>query len=140
MADRILAGEAEADFLFVDFHAEATSEKGAMGWYLDGRVQGCGAPTPRAHGGPPGPPPQGTGFVTDLGMTGPAQSILGVKPENSVAVLGPPPPAAGGGGRPQKGGRPLHHRHRHGAVPLGHPGGPGGPPPLTPNPCRHCRL
>ena len=68
VADRILAGEgAEADLLFVDFHAEATSEKGAMGWYLDGRVQGCGAPHPRAHGGPPGPPPRARGLSPTWG-------------------------------------------------------------------------
>ena len=85
-ADEILAGEgAQADLLFVDFHAEATSEKGAMAWYLDGRVQavwGTHTHVPTADGQIL---PQGTGFITDLGMTGPARSILGVKPENSVA-------------------------------------------------------
>ena len=51
VADRILAGEgAEADLLFVDFHAEATSEKGAMGYYLDGRAQAVwGHPHPCPH-------------------------------------------------------------------------------------------
>jgi len=69
----------------VDFHAEATSEKGAMGWYLDGRVQavwGTHTHVPTADGQVL---PKGTGFISDLGMTGPAQSILGVVPENSIA-------------------------------------------------------
>ena len=85
-ADQILSGEgAQADLVFVDFHAEATSEKGALGWYLDGRVQavwGTHTHVPTADGQIL---PQGTGFITDLGMTGPALSILGVKPANSVA-------------------------------------------------------
>ena len=83
MADRLIEGEGkEADILLVDFHAEATSEKGAMGWYLDGRVS--------AVWGTHVPPadqqilPQGTGFVTDLGMTGPVRSILGVRPDVSI--------------------------------------------------------
>lgn len=83
-ADRLLAA-AEADLVVVDFHAEATSEKGAMGWYLDGRVQavwGTHTHVPTADGQIL---PQGTGFITDLGMTGPARSVLGLKPENSVA-------------------------------------------------------
>ena len=86
LADAILKGEGQkADVLLVDFHAEATSEKGAMGWYLDGRVQavwGTHTHVPTADGQIL---PRGTGFITDLGMTGPAQSILGVVPENSVA-------------------------------------------------------
>ena len=84
VADRILK-EGGADIAVVDFHAEATSEKGAMGYYLDGRVQavwGTHTHVPTADGQIL---PQGTGFITDLGMTGPALSILGVKPANSVA-------------------------------------------------------
>ena len=56
-----------------------------MAWYLDGRVQavwGTHTHVPTADGQIL---PRGTGFVTDLGMTGPARSILGVRPENSVA-------------------------------------------------------
>ena len=85
-ADEILAGEgAQADLLFVDFHAEATSEKGAMAWYLDGRVQAVWGTHTHVPTADAQILPQGTGFITDLGMTGPARSILGVKPENSVA-------------------------------------------------------
>ena len=86
IADEILAGEgAQADLLFVDFHAEATSEKGAMAWYLDGRVQAVWGTHTHVPTADAQILPQGTGFITDLGMTGPARSILGVKPENSVA-------------------------------------------------------
>ena len=85
-ADRILAGEgAQTDLVFADFHAEATSEKGAMGWYLDGRVQAVWGTHTHVPTADTQILPQGTGFVTDLGMTGPALSILGVKPENSIA-------------------------------------------------------
>ncbi len=83
VADRALK-EMDCDVVAVDFHAEATSEKGAMGYYLDGRAQavwGTHTHVPTADGQIL---PQGTGFVTDLGMTGPAQSILGIKPEQAV--------------------------------------------------------
>lgn len=74
----------DADLVFVDFHAEATSEKGAMAWYLDGRVQalwGTHTHVPTADGQIL---PKGLGFVTDLGMTGPYRSVIGIKPEQSV--------------------------------------------------------
>ena len=75
------------DLLLVDFHAEATSEKGAMGWHLDGRaaaVWGTHTHVPTADCRVL---PQGTGFVTDLGMTGPVNSVLGIKPENSLNLF-----------------------------------------------------
>ena len=68
----------------VDFHAEATSEKLAMGYYLDGRVSalwGTHTHVPTADGGVF---PKGTGYITDLGMTGPVESVLGIRPEQSV--------------------------------------------------------
>ena len=80
MADRCLRS-LDADIKLVDFHAEATSEKGAMAWYLDGRVQavwGTHTHVPTADGQIL---PKGLGFVTDLGMTGPAESVLGIRPE-----------------------------------------------------------
>lgn len=82
-ADKALK-EMDADVVVLDFHAEATSEKGAMGYYLDGRVSavwGTHTHVPTADGQIL---PKGTGFVTDLGMTGPAQSVLGIRPEQSV--------------------------------------------------------
>ena len=85
-ADRLLAQE-DADIVLVDFHAEATSEKLALGWYLDGRVSavwGTHTHVPTADGKIL---PKGTGHVTDLGMTGPANSILGIRPEQSINIF-----------------------------------------------------
>lgn len=82
-ADRLLE-RGKADITLVDFHAEATSEKGAMGYYLDGRAQavwGTHTHVPTADGQIL---PKGLGFVTDLGMTGPAESVLGIRPEQAV--------------------------------------------------------
>jgi len=67
--------------IFVDFHAEATSEKQAMGFYLDGRVSAvCGTHThvPTAD---ERILPNGTAFQTDVGMTGPYESVIGMKHE-----------------------------------------------------------
>ena len=75
------------DLLLVDFHAEATSEKGAMGWHLDGRaaaVWGTHTHVPTADCRVL---PKGTGFVSDLGMTGPVNSVLGIKVENSLNLF-----------------------------------------------------
>ena len=75
------------DIAVVDFHAEATSEKGALAWYLDGKVQavwGTHTHVPTADGQIL---PKGTGFITDLGITGPSRSILGIKPENSINLF-----------------------------------------------------
>jgi metallophosphoesterase (TIGR00282 family) len=71
----------ECDFAIVDFHAEVTSEKVAMGWHLDGRVAavlGTHTHVPTADGRVL---PQGTAFISDVGMTGSRTSVLGVKPE-----------------------------------------------------------
>ena len=70
--------------IIVDFHAEATSEKQAMGWYLDGRVSavlGTHTHVPTADGRLL---PQGTAFVTDVGMVGGMDSIIGVKREQAL--------------------------------------------------------
>ena len=82
-ADRLLT-PAKADVVLVDFHAEATSEKGAMGYYLDGRVQALWGTHTHVPTADAGVLPRGTGFVTDLGMTGPATSVLGIRPEQAV--------------------------------------------------------
>ncbi len=78
--DRLLNGPSEkAPVIIVDFHAEATSEKMAMGRYLDGRVSAVlGTHT---HVGTIDAQilPQGTAYVTDVGMTGPTDSIIGDK-------------------------------------------------------------
>lgn len=83
--DSVLANEAQKDdIIIVDFHAEATSEKVAMGWFLDGRatlVLGTHTHVPTADSRIL---PKGTAFVTDVGMVGPEQSVLGVNIENAL--------------------------------------------------------
>jgi 2',3'-cyclic-nucleotide 2'-phosphodiesterase len=77
----------EADAIVVDFHAEVTSEKVAMGWHLDGRVAavlGTHTHVPTADGRVL---PKGTAFICDVGMTGSRTSVLGVKPEQALAAL-----------------------------------------------------
>ncbi len=84
--DGILDG-LEADAVIVDFHAEVTSEKVAMGWHLDGRVAavfGTHTHVPTADGRVL---PGGTAFICDVGMTGSRTSVLGVKPEQALASL-----------------------------------------------------
>ena len=70
-----------AKFVFVDFHAEATSEKRAMGFYLDGRVSAVFGTHTHVQTSDAQVLPNGTGYITDLGMTGVVDSILGVKKE-----------------------------------------------------------
>lgn len=65
----------------VDFHAEASGEKGAMGYYLDGRVSAVFGTHTHVQTADECILPNGTGYITDLGMTGPTHSVLGVKPE-----------------------------------------------------------
>jgi 2',3'-cyclic-nucleotide 2'-phosphodiesterase len=82
IADRILAKiKEETDYVIVDMHAEATSEKVAMGWHLDGRVLavlGTHTHVPTADGRVL---PGGTAFLSDLGMTGARGGVIGVKKE-----------------------------------------------------------
>ncbi len=82
-ADRILK-EADCDVVLVDFHAEATSEKGAMAFYLDGRAQALWGTHTHVPTADAQVLERGLGFVTDLGMTGPAVSVLGIKPEQAM--------------------------------------------------------
>lgn len=82
-ADEVLKS-AEADVYIFDIHAEATSEKKALGHYLDGRaavVFGTHTHVPTAD---VCILPGGTGYITDLGMTGPIDSVIGVKKEQSI--------------------------------------------------------
>lgn len=66
-------------YVFVDFHAEATSEKRAMGFYLDGRVTAVFGTHTHVATADAQVLPKGTGYITDLGMTGVINSVLGVK-------------------------------------------------------------
>lgn len=76
---------AGAKIILVDFHAEATSEKRSMGFYLDGRVSAMAGTHTHVQTSDNCVLPQGTGYITDLGMTGPLHSVLGVKPEIAIA-------------------------------------------------------
>ena len=68
-------------FIFVDFHAEATSEKQAMGWYLDGRVSAVVGTHTHVQTADNRILPGGTGYLSDVGMTGPYDGILGMERE-----------------------------------------------------------
>ncbi len=83
-ADRILKEEEPAAFTLVDFHAEATSEKRALGYYLDGRVSALWGTHTHVQTADEQILPGGTGYLTDAGMTGPLRSVLGMPPEQSI--------------------------------------------------------
>ncbi|HHV16448.1 MAG TPA: TIGR00282 family metallophosphoesterase [Gelria sp.] len=68
----------QSDIIIVDFHAEATSEKVAMGYYLDGRVTAVLGTHTHIQTADERILPGGTAYITDLGMTGPLESILGM--------------------------------------------------------------
>lgn len=80
-AEKALAEIAETKIIVLDFHAEATSEKVAMGWYLDGRVSAVVGTHTHVPTADPRILPGGTAYVTDLGMTGPMNSVIGMKTE-----------------------------------------------------------
>ncbi len=84
VVDQLLK-EIKAKVIFVDVHAEATSEKLALGWYLDGRataVVGTHTHIPTAD---ERVMPGGTAYITDVGMTGPYDSVIGVQKEMIIA-------------------------------------------------------
>ena len=84
MAEKILK-EVSAKITLVEFHAEATSEKLAMGYMLDGWVSALWGTHTHVPTADAQVLPKGTGYVTDLGMTGPQYSVLGIRPELSIA-------------------------------------------------------
>lgn len=71
--------------ILVEIHAEATSEKLAMGYMLDGRVSALWGTHTHVPTADAQVLPKGTGYVTDLGMTGPKHSVLGIRPDLSIA-------------------------------------------------------
>jgi metallophosphoesterase (TIGR00282 family) len=77
----------EADCMVVDFHAEVTSEKVAMGWHLDGRVAAVFGTHTHVPTADARVLPKGTAFISDVGMTGSRTSVLGVKPEQALESL-----------------------------------------------------
>jgi metallophosphoesterase (TIGR00282 family) len=79
-ADRELASlEPETKVILVDIHAEATSEKQAMGWYLDGRVSAVVGTHTHVPTADERILPNGTAYITDVGMTGPHDSVIGME-------------------------------------------------------------
>ena len=83
LVEKILK-QTRAKIILVEIHAEATSEKLAMGWMLDGRVSAVWGTHTHVPTADAQILPKGTGYVTDLGMTGPKNSILGIRPELSI--------------------------------------------------------
>ena len=75
----------DTGLVLVELHAEATSEKLAMGYLLDGRVSAVWGTHTHVPTADARVLPKGTGYVTDLGMTGPRESVLGIRPELSIA-------------------------------------------------------
>ena len=84
LVDKILQ-KIDTKLIFVEIHGEATSEKLAMGYMLDGRVSAVWGTHTHVPTADAQILPKGTGYVTDLGMTGPRHSVLGIKPELSIS-------------------------------------------------------
>ena len=84
MIEKILK-QVDTKLVFVEMHAEATSEKLAMGYMLDGRVSAVWGTHTHVPTADAQVLPKGTGYVTDLGMTGPKHSVLGIRPDLSIA-------------------------------------------------------
>ncbi|MFW5790759.1 MAG: TIGR00282 family metallophosphoesterase [Halanaerobiaceae bacterium] len=78
--DQLDSLKRESDIIIVDFHAEATGEKGAMGYYLDGQVDCVFGTHTHVQTNDAKILPKGTAFISDLGLTGAVDSILGMKP------------------------------------------------------------
>ena len=76
-----------ADHILVDMHAEATSEKVAMGWLLDGRVTAVVGTHTHVPTADARVLPKGTAYITDVGMTGPRGGVIGVKREQAIEAL-----------------------------------------------------
>ena len=77
----------EVDQILVDMHAEATSEKVAMGWHLDGRVTAVVGTHTHVPTADARVLPGGTAYITDVGMTGPRGGVIGVKREQAIESL-----------------------------------------------------
>ncbi len=85
--ERALSELGEVDHVLVDMHAEATSEKVALGWLLDGRVSAVVGTHTHIPTADARVLPGGTAYVTDVGMTGPRGGVIGVKRELALEAL-----------------------------------------------------
>lgn len=79
-----LLKEIQADYIFVDFHAEATAEKIAMKYYLDGKVRAVFGTHTHIQTADEEVTNLGTGYITDIGMTGPTESVIGMDVQVSI--------------------------------------------------------
>lgn len=88
-ADKIVEqlNEQGCKIIIIDFHAEATAEKRALGFYLDGKVSAVFGTHTHVQTSDNQVLPLGTGYITDLGMTGPYFSVLGIKPELAIKKI-----------------------------------------------------
>jgi 2',3'-cyclic-nucleotide 2'-phosphodiesterase len=85
-ADREISRlQAETPIILVDFHAEATSEKTSLGWYLDGRVSAMIGTHTHIQTADERILPGGTAYLTDAGMTGSIDSVIGVRKDEAIA-------------------------------------------------------
>ena len=85
--DRLLVEAGKPRFCVVDFHAEATAEKRGLGFYADGRISALFGTHTHVPTADEQILPAGTGYITDVGMTGPVQSCLGVSPELAIRKM-----------------------------------------------------
>ena len=83
-ADQVLSVHPQAKIIFCDMHAEATSEKQAMGWHLDGRVSAVVGTHTHVPTADQRVLPGGTAYVTDVGMVGPRDSVIGVNKDAAL--------------------------------------------------------
>ena len=74
----------QTKIIFVDMHAEATAEKMALGWYLDGRITGLVGTHTHIQTADARILPRGTAYITDVGMTGPYESVIGLKTDIAI--------------------------------------------------------
>jgi len=81
VADRLVDELSDADIILVDMHAEATSEKMALGWYLDGRVSAVIGTHTHVQTADERILPEGTAFISDVGMTGSRDGVIGMRRE-----------------------------------------------------------
>ena len=85
VADREVATLRQVtDIIVVDVHAEATAEKLALGWYLDGRVSAVVGTHTHVQTADEQILPGGTAYITDVGMTGPHNSVIGIRPQDAI--------------------------------------------------------
>jgi len=77
----------ETNIILVDFHAEATSEKMAMGWFLDGKVSAVLGTHTHVQTSDERILDEGTSYITDVGMTGPLDSVIGIRKQVALERL-----------------------------------------------------